>query len=539
MKHINFHDNLLASVAGKHINKLQGVLSKLWLEKANLDSLSLSSIVEFPYAAGVLGKTGCLQAFNVDMVNLLTKINTEQKDPHLLQPYSVWCDKLEQYYEFKTNVNIDNKHHSNPIPNELIVYLSAQQLIDLLNDTNSLNRLTMGEAATLILITGGFSIEEVAEKHGVSYETRRKQLKEIRQKLDCADLAKLIQKVQQCVNEELFAILFDNLRQMQEMNVDRIDWKIMSKHYKDSIRIIQRANKHISQFTVFDIGPKDGHPVLVFTQIFHHTVPLAHKVNVCYQQNIRILALARPGYCGTSDVKVDTAEARAIYLQAVDIFLQEMGFSTISVLALQLGSVWAAEFLQLTTHKIDKAVFASPYIPDVHPSTVNAINKNVGSKLKGMVKQIENKLIKETGLKQQNLRALLRLMSYIVRTPDSFMNHSRKMYQHCPIDSILFDQMEHDPFMRDWMPNAGKHNIPGIANDFAAAQTPWHEHFQTQIPVIFLLGEHDRVTQRDILQQTIDNLPNATLHQLKDAAFLYPYVQPERVMEFFTNKKFY
>ncbi|MEN8221170.1 MAG: hypothetical protein ABFS56_33430 [Pseudomonadota bacterium] len=205
----------------------------------------------------------------------------------------------------------------------------------------------MSEAATLILTIRGFSIEEVAQKHGVSYETRRKQLKEIRQKLGCADRAELIQKVQQCVNQELFAILFDNLRQMQEMHVARIDWKIMSKHYKDSIRIIQRANKHISQFTVFDIGSKTGHPVLVFTQIFHHTFPLAHKVNVCYQQNIRILALARPGYCGTSDVQVDTPEARAVYFKAVEIFLQEMGLSTISVLALQLGSVWAAEFLPL------------------------------------------------------------------------------------------------------------------------------------------------------------------------------------------------
>lgn len=325
MKHINFHDNLLASVAGKQINKLQGILPKFWLQKANLDSLSLSSIVEFPYAAGVLGKKDCLQAFNVDMFNLLTKINTD-----LLEPYSVWCNKLEDYYEFKTNVAIGNKHDSNSLPKELIVYLSPEQLIDLLDDKNSFNRLTMSEAATLILTIRGFSIEQVAQKHGVSYETRRKQLKEIRHKLDCADLAKLIQKVQQCVNQELFAILFNNLRQMQEMNVDRIDWKIMSKHYKDSIRIIQRANEHISQFTVFDIGPKEGHPVLVFTQIFHHTFPLAHKVNVCYQKNIRILALARPGYCGTSDVKVDTPEARAVYFKAVDIFLQEMEFSTIS-----------------------------------------------------------------------------------------------------------------------------------------------------------------------------------------------------------------
>jgi hypothetical protein len=54
MKHINFHDKLLASVAGEQINKLQGILPKFWLQKANLDSLSLSSIVEFPYAAGLL-----------------------------------------------------------------------------------------------------------------------------------------------------------------------------------------------------------------------------------------------------------------------------------------------------------------------------------------------------------------------------------------------------------------------------------------------------------------------------------------------------
>ena len=482
MKHIDFHDSLLSSVAGEKINKLQYILPKFWLQKANLDSLSLSSIVEFPYAAGVLGKTGCLQAFNVDMVNLLTTSNTD-----LLEPYSVWCDKLEQYYEFKTNVTIGNKPYSNSLPKELIVYLSAQQLIDLLDDTKNLNRLMMGEAATLILITRDFSIKEVAQKHDISNYHVRNKLKYICHKLGSADRAELIEKVQQCVNEKLFAILFHNLRQM---HVDRIDWKLMSKHYKKSIRIIQSANKHISQFTIFDIGPKTGHPVLVFTQIFHHTFPLAHKVDVCYQQNIRILALARPGYCGTSDVQVDTPEARAVYFKAVDIFLQEMGLSTISVLALQLGSVWAAEFLQLTTHKIDKAVFASPYIPDVHPSTINAINKGVGSKI--------NKLIKETGLKQQNLRALLRLMSYIVRTPDSFMNHSRKMYQHCPIDSILFEQLKSEPFMRDWMPNAGKHNIPGIANDFAAAQTPWHKDFQTQIPVIFLLGEYDTVTQREI-----------------------------------------
>jgi len=50
------------------------------------------------------------------------------------------------------------------------------------------------------------------------------------------------------------------------------------------------------------------------------------------------------------------------------------------------------------------------------------------------------------------------------------------------IGTILFEQLEPDPFMRDWMPNAGKHNIPGIANDFVAAQTPWHTHFQSQIP---------------------------------------------------------
>ncbi|MEN8221171.1 MAG: hypothetical protein ABFS56_33435 [Pseudomonadota bacterium] len=125
----------------------------------------------------------------------------------------------------------------------------------------------------------------------------------------------------------------------------------------------------------------------------------------------------------------------------------------------------------------------------------------------------------------------------MVRTPNSFMNHSRKMYQHCQIDSNLFDQLEPDSFMRDWMPNAGKHNISGIANDFAAAQTPWHQHFQSQIPVIFLLGEYDTVTQREILQQTIDNLANATLHDLKDAAFIYPYAQPERVMKFFNSDK--
>lgn len=507
-------DRALTAIYTPLKNSLNHSMPSTLSKRSESQPIEEDVLAELPFPACLLNANKNLLAFNIKFTERISEKGLSIDD--LYKTSSNWDQTLNQDYQFKFKVPKSHTKYEQFIA----LYLSAPQFAELLHKQFQIEKLTTGEASTLIRFSKGEDLRSIAKQDNTTYETRRTQLKTIKRKLNVSTSAQLVSHVVNTISIELTSKLYEALSKTQAGRNLRSDLELIIQHYGNSVRLLETHQNNCPNFLVLDLGPKTGTPVLTFHSVFYPCFPLPFAVKELYKHNLRMLVPVRPGYCGVTDIPVTDKCDRRPWLEAIETFVQENELETIKLLGLLRGSIWAAEFLEFTKHKIDHALFASPYIPGSHISDKTA-HGNMASGLRDLVTS-----------SPKGIRIFLRGVAHLLRTPDQLMNGVEKLYQNCPIDKEEFKIVERDQFQRTWLPNVGRLNITGIANDIICSQIPWQQDCKNNqtTPITFITGEKDPLIPNKATIDAAKSFNNSQVIILKNTAFLYYLTKPELIL---------
>jgi pimeloyl-ACP methyl ester carboxylesterase/DNA-binding CsgD family transcriptional regulator len=216
--------------------------------------------------------------------------------------------------------------------------------------------LTPSEQKVVFHIVGGLTLHQSAERDGLALETRRGQMKRLCAKLDVSGQHALIRLVLSQAVHLLF--LVDH-----ESKHTRAAEAFAAAHLPPSVRLETRRLSTGRLMRVFEAGPSDGTPVVVFHGLFFPTL-LHALAGGLEDAGIRLIMPLRPGYLvGETDPTIG-ADRDAVRLMLPDFasYMDEvLGHPTV-VIGHSMGCVAALNFANAYPKWVKHLSLMSPYL---------------------------------------------------------------------------------------------------------------------------------------------------------------------------------
>lgn len=177
-----------------------------------------------------------------------------------------------------------------------LIVFPQKHVLSVLARLSPANPLTDSEQRVAMQLVCGYSLKEAARVHGVSYETRRAQLKAILSKSKLkrqADLCNfiIVQLLSEIENEE--TVEFDQIRDAGFENYIRT---FLPNHVRSHTAIAEDGRRH----RFIEMGPDNGRSVLV---LHGHYIPYLTQsaIDILISHRLRLIWCLRNGMLGPGD----------------------------------------------------------------------------------------------------------------------------------------------------------------------------------------------------------------------------------------------
>jgi pimeloyl-ACP methyl ester carboxylesterase/DNA-binding CsgD family transcriptional regulator len=160
-----------------------------------------------------------------------------------------------------------------------------QRLVDGFNPSA---HLTDAEHRVVYLLTAGLSLQESADYDGLKFETRRGQLKRACAKLDVSGQNALIRLILSQAIHLLF-LVDDETKHAHAAET------FLAQHLPNTVRLEMRRLPNGRLLRLYEAGPADGTPVVVFHGLFFASL-MQGLAPVLDTHNIRLILPLRVGY---------------------------------------------------------------------------------------------------------------------------------------------------------------------------------------------------------------------------------------------------
>jgi DNA-binding CsgD family transcriptional regulator len=332
------------------------------------------------------------------------------------------------------------------------------------------------EARLLCGLLSALTLREIAEADGVSYETRRNQLKSVLEKAGINRQAELLMVMSALVVGEI------HTRTVIDDEAGAPLRSYLSKNFPTTWRVHVPTLENRRRLLVADLGPPDGRPLIYSHSPFFPVFPLPHAAEILNQRGVRILLPVRPGYFGRPVEPGDAANPIAAFAEDFMSFVRLFNLGDVPIYAQSLGLL---PLLELGRDAVVGPVHA--FSPQYHP---DASSSRPPRHIRGVLALLK----RSPGLVKVALKVVGdRLIGY-----EKLLGHYARLYRDSPADTALLG----DPRTQAWAPEVlakgAIRNLDGIVNDFVSAAL-WTEKLGG-LPkgARFVFGEEDRYALWDI-----------------------------------------
>jgi pimeloyl-ACP methyl ester carboxylesterase/DNA-binding CsgD family transcriptional regulator len=215
-------------------------------------------------------------------------------------------------------------------------YLTRAEIFDLLDQANPGAALSHAEKLVVYRLVGGLSLKDSAAADGLSFETKRAQLKSVLAKLDCAGQVDLVRLVMSQMTGRLPAEPALAARDADDAVADFAAAHLpMCRYYRAPLTTGRTAR-------VLEMGPLNGRPILLLHGMLFPTI-LHAGAQALEQEGLRLITPVRAGYLETGPAGFDDAdghidEVLADYAAFIERFLAEPVILVGSSLGISYGA---------------------------------------------------------------------------------------------------------------------------------------------------------------------------------------------------------
>lgn len=214
-------------------------------------------------------------------------------------------------------------------------------------------KITPAEQKTLLHSLSGLSLKESAVKDGVSYETKKTQLKSIFQKTEVHRQQSLSNFL---ISHLLLEVAAIRSRNTVEGETDELFFSYVDQYMGSYVRasvIQQPAGK---RFRIIEIGDPAGTPVVCV----HHLGLInfsEDEIAEIYRCGIRLVFPLRHGAIGPRDKFYTTEQQTTHALEGIDLAVSLVPEKNVSIIGLLSGSLYAIKYLEYRPGKVKDIVF--------------------------------------------------------------------------------------------------------------------------------------------------------------------------------------
>jgi len=378
------------------------------------------------------------------------------------------------------------------------------ELINLmLSDLFPQSELTPAETKLAVMLSMNISLKESAELGGVSYETRRTQLKAIYQKLGMNRQAEVASCI--LVNVLLnFSVVIhpDRLHQDHEAFNQFVE-RFLPASTRSHVVVAEDG----SQRRFLDVGSTQGTPCI----FIHHMGALFFseiEVEALNKLNMRLICPLRNGVLAPNDKPLLLRDHIDHAMESIEIARNMFCADSPNIVCTLSGAFYALEYARKQPGSISKLILiGAPYKA---LKTISPAEKFRDFFYRAAL---------------QNPWLLNKLIQYIAkRTADH--EYSKKFfllsYNDSPADVKVIEREFDDEMLASAFIYRVQNCLANIPHDlYLQGEQNWDSLASAAQQLHFIHGTEDRVHPISAIQQLVSNLNNAELHAIPDVGSMF------------------
>lgn len=353
--------------------------------------------------------------------------------------------------------------------------------------------LTDSEHELLCHLIAGSDLKTAAERTGASYDTKRKQVQKILQKLGHRSQSDMLRLLSISLTARLVEELVSHLPADAET-------ALAQGHYGPSL-VVTRVNAGSGlEVPVWDIGPRDGAPIVYFHSMLAPIIFYDQLPEALHAHNLRFLMVPRH----FMDI-IEVANSRARQKHIIDAVASALSYLTARpflCIGDSAGCSWAVQFACNHPDMVSELhLVATPQSrAAVEPPTLFT---DVSARIKAS---------------ERVVYSLTRIYNLISRSPVFSRRALRYMYRASPSDLTTLDEAFSQYRLSEWLNLIASGAQHSSIDEVVSLQGDWvKDLFDTPAPVTFWHGTQDPICPVEDVRTLAQSLPGASLRTIDSA----------------------
>lgn len=369
----------------------------------------------------------------------------------------------------------------------------------------SSSRLTTAEFRVLAGVVDGLTVREVATADNVSYNTRRRQIESVLEKLNVHSQSAAVRLI--------FVTLIDRiLSAISASESDGPGIQTLAKSYGNRVRFHWIHLSDCPPFRVAEFGDPSGRPVLLFHSIGYICDVAPSAMQQIHDAGFRVFVPFRPGFFDAPvwPSRTKPKEALATWSSHCDALLSFLNLEKVDVASVSVPTCWAVDFARRYSGRVNNLIIISaPQPSKFWHSTANTVSFIYS--ISGIVNRapwLAEPLSRLHALKHRNHAAALKGL--------------RRAFFDSPADLAEIEKLEQYPNGVDVFRTTLQESIAGIATDLHVLSEPWDTYLAgIDANIHFVHGGADTWCPVDVIERLANSLPQAKLHVMNDRGNLF------------------
>ncbi|AJY44618.1 alpha/beta fold hydrolase [Martelella endophytica] len=358
--------------------------------------------------------------------------------------------------------------------------------------------LTNSEYELLSCLLVGLELKEAAARLDASYDTKRKQLQIIFQKMEVTSQAALTRTV----SIRLMSHFIESFGRRQHVPAEIT---LLRRQYGRDVLIHAVALENGTQLPVWEFGDRRGKPCLFFHPLLSPTVLSDDKIGLLRENGLRWLVVPRFFAPGTAEATADPLRALEDHADALADYVAHFVGAPVTCVATSAGVSWAVFFAKRYPTLVERLVIAAaPFPSSLAPETAG---DSLQAALAGALRQ-------RPGV----LAALVRAFAPIARSQKLAFRAYRHAYRNAPADLRTIASYAEHGHALEWLKLIADRASASVVTDLAVNHRDWlADAADLSLPITLLQGEEDTMCPPAIMRHVAAGLPTARLKVVPDA----------------------
>ncbi|WP_170109272.1 alpha/beta fold hydrolase [Celeribacter persicus] len=378
------------------------------------------------------------------------------------------------------------------------VRLDAERIAALAENATDV-RLTPSEYLLLSHLLTGLDLKTAAARLGASYDTKRKQIQVILDKMGCKTQTVLLRNL----SLEITAGILDEILPLQKRDFETA---LVKRQFGKDVIVNTISIGDGIDVPVWEFGARRGRPVLYFHSMLAPVVFHDEMIDTLKENGLRWLVVPRHflGFEGNLDVQTRLARLTRALSDTMEYLTDE----PLICVAESAGVTWAAHFARHNPHMVSQLVLAAT--PQVFKPEPGSHNPTIFIEMSQRVRRDE-----------RVIAGLTQIYNAFSRVPVLAKKGLAHLYRKSAADTACLETFFRHTHLSDWLRLIANHATFASVDEIANLQRDWLGDLKkTTCRVTFVHGEEDPISPIEDIQAIAETMPEASFHAFENAGHL-------------------